>query len=44
MRGLDVDCPVVTIVVPMRNELGWIGACLEAFSRPDVAAARCWTW
>jgi succinoglycan biosynthesis protein ExoA len=32
MRGLDIDDPVVTVVVPMHNELGWIDACLEGFS------------
>jgi glycosyltransferase involved in cell wall biosynthesis len=31
MKSLDVDQPLVTVVVPMRDELGWIDACLEGF-------------
>jgi succinoglycan biosynthesis protein ExoA len=32
VRTLDADNPVVTVVVPMRNELGWVDACLDGFA------------
>ena len=40
MTGANPTTPTVSIIVPCRNEAGWIARCLESIFRNDYAQDR----